>query len=55
MDARLWPDLLGMAQEFNRNYPAVASLVSKSSGVGNLEIGQGNRRSIAACVISSGE
>src|SRR5262249_12944749 len=46
---QLWPRLLGMAQVVQpETILRWHRAVSKSSGVGNLEIGQGGRRSIGA-------
>src|SRR5262245_25601481 len=52
---RFCPSLLGMSRLVQRR-PSCGGIApaSKLSGAGNPAIGQGGRRSIGACVISSG-
>ena len=49
---RIWPNLLDWPRWLSRR-PSFGGIVpgSKFSGAGNLETGQGGRKSIAACVI----
>ena len=48
---RLWPNLRGMTQVVQPEACGGIARASKSSGAGNLEIGQGDRGLIVACAI----
>jgi hypothetical protein len=51
---RLWPNLLGMAKAVQRKRSCDGTVqASRRFGAGNREIGQGGRRSITSCAISS--